>query len=187
MRGFVFAIAVLMTTSLAASRTDYASIKKKFQAIEDHQVRPGARVPITAAELNAYVQAELPQVAPDGIRQPRVELQGNNMATGHALIDFVRLRTAQGKPPNFLLRSLLQGEHEVAVTARIRSGGGTATVDVQKVEISGIPIQGSALDFLIQNYLLPRYPDAKIGKPFALSYQMDRIEVAPGVAHVVMK
>jgi hypothetical protein len=82
---------------------------------------------------------------------------------------------------------LLQGEHELAVTAHVRSQGGTATVDLQKVEVAGVPISGSALDFLIQNYLRPNYPDAKIGRPFELKYNMDRIEVAPGTAYVYMK
>jgi hypothetical protein len=187
MRSLVFASAAFLTLGMAASRTDYLSVKKKFQAIEKEQVKPGARVPLSSAELNAYVETELPRVAPDGIRQPRVELQGDNTATGRAVIDFVKLRTSQGKPPNFILRQLLQGEHDVSVTARIRSAGGTATVDVQKVEISGIPISGRALDFVIQQYVLPRYPDAKIGKPFALKHRMERIEVTPGVAHVVMQ
>ena len=55
------------------------------------------------------------------------------------------------------------------------------------MEVAGVPISGSALDFLIQNYLRPNYPDAKIGRPFELKYNMDRIEVAPGTAYVYMK
>jgi hypothetical protein len=187
MRRRVFSCLLVVSALVAGARSDYQNVKDKFQAIEKEKVKPGTRIAIPAQELNAYVQAELPTVAPEGIRNPRVELQGNNIATGHALIDFVKLRTAQGKPPNWFLRQLLEGEHEVAVTTRVRSGGGTATVDVQKVEVSGIPIEGAALDYLIQNYVLPRYPDAKIGRPFALNYRMDRLEVAPGVAYVVMK
>jgi len=188
MRGLLSASALfVLAGSLAATRTEYLSAKKKFETIERQQVPAGQRIPISAAELNAYVQAELPKVAPPGIRDPRIRLDGDNAATGRARIDFVKLRSAQGKPPGLLLRTLLSGEHEVAVTTRVRSGNGMATVDIERVEVEGIPISGAALDFLIRNYLIPNYPEAKIGKPFALKYRMDRLEVKPGVAYVVMK
>jgi hypothetical protein len=116
-----------------------------------------------------------------------VKLDGNDTATGSALIDFVKLRSAQGKPPNWLLRTLLQGEHEVEVTTRVRSGNGSATVDVERVEIEGVPISGAALDFIIENYLLPNYPEAKVGRPFTLAKGVDRIEVHPGVAYVITR
>jgi hypothetical protein len=184
----MFASVLLIAAgAMPASRTDYLNVKRKFASIEKSQVKAGSRVAISSQELNAYVQTELPRVAPAGIRQPSVELHGNNTATGRAMIDFVKLRSAQGKPPGFILRNLLQGEHDVAVTTKVRSSNGTATVDIQRVEIEGIPISGGALDFLIQNYLIPNYPDAKVGKPIDLKYRMERLEVQPGVAYVVMK
>lgn len=181
-------VLILLTASVAvASRTEYLSVVRKFQAMDKAQYRPGTSVSLSSGELNSYVQTELETIAPVGVRNPKVELIGGNQATGRALIDFVKLRSAQGKPPNFFIRTLLEGEHEVAVTTRIRSGGGTATVDLQRVEVAGIPIEGRALDYVIQNYLLPKYPDVKIGQPFQLPARVDRIEVTPGAAHVVMR
>ncbi|HYP09148.1 MAG TPA: hypothetical protein VER03_23175 [Bryobacteraceae bacterium] len=181
-------LAVFAAAGLGAvSRTDYLNAKKKFQAIDKHAVKPGSRVAITASELNAYVQAELPTVAPKGVRSPQVELEGDNTATGRAMIDFVKLRSAGGKQPGWLFRKLFSGEKEVAVTTRITSGGGRATVDLKKVEVAGIPIEGAALDFLVKNYLLPNYPNAKIGRPFALHKRVDRIEVTPAAAYVVTR
>ena len=184
----VISVALFAAAGYAAvSRTEYLSAKKKFQAIDKQAMKPGSRVAITASELNAYVQNELPLVAPKGIRNPRVQLQGDNTATGTALIDFVRLRSAGGKSSGWLFRKLFEGEREVAVTTHITSGGGKATVDLRKVEVSGIPIEGAALDFLVKNYLLPNYPNAKIGRPFALHNRVDRIEVTPTAAYVVTR
>ena len=45
----------------------------------------------------------------------------------------------------------------------------------------------AALDFLIQNFLLPRFPDAKIGRPFELGHGIDRLEVRPNEVRVVIK
>lgn len=181
------AILTLTFTALAVPAGDYASIKSKFAQLEKQKLRPGTRVALTQSELNAYVQRELPQVAPPGVRNPVVTLEGNNTATGKAQVDFVKLRNAQGRPPGLILRTLLGGEREIAVTATVRSGSGKATVDLKSVVIDGIPISGAALDFLIENYLIPNYPDAKVGRPFELKYRIERIEVARNAAYVVTR
>jgi hypothetical protein len=182
------ALAILGCSALVASRTDYLNAKRKFESIERFQTKPGSRVPLPSSELNAYVQVEIQTVAPQGVRDPKLELRGNNVAVGRAFINFLKLQKARGgAAPNWLMKKMLDGEHEVAVTARVDSGGGRATVYVQRVEISGVPVDGAALDFLIQNYLLPNYPDAKINRPFTLKYKMDHFEVNPGIAYVVMQ
>jgi hypothetical protein len=185
MRVFAATLALVSIAGFAAvSDNDYLSAKKKFQAIDKQAVKSGSKVAFTSTELNAYVQTELPKIAPRGIRDPKVELLGDNKASGKAMIDFLKLRSAQGKSTSWLLSKLLQGEREVSVTTRITSGAGKATVNVQRVEVSGIPIEGAALDFLITNYLMPNYPEAKIGRPFQLHKRVERIEVSPGVAYV---
>ncbi len=171
---------------LYSSRADYSSVQKKFDLIEHDRLRPGSRVTLSQRELNAYVEQQVPQIAPQGVRDPRIEL-GAGMATGSAVVDFVRLRGAQGKPPGWLMRQLLQGEHPVTVTAQLQSGGGRATINVQRVEVSGMVIEGRMLEYLIQNYLLPYYPEAKVGEPFELSHRIDRIDVQPARVEVIIK
>jgi len=178
---------VVVFAAAAATTSDYNSVKTKFSQIEKAKLRPGTRIPLSQAELNAYVQKELPVVAPAGIRNPQVTLEGNNTATGRARIDFLKLRSASGRPPGLILRTLLQGEHDLAVTATVRSGAGKATIDIKSVELEGIPISGSALDFLIENYLIPNYPEARVGRPFELKYKIDRIEVIKNSAYVVTR
>jgi hypothetical protein len=80
----------------------------------------------------------------------------------------------------------LEGERPVSVTARIRSAGGRATVDVQRVEISGIAIDGRTLDFLVQNVLLPQYPNAVLGRPFELGHHIEKLDVQPAAVGVVI-
>jgi hypothetical protein len=165
---------------------EYLSAERKFKMIESERLRHGARVTLTKSELNAYAREEVAQAFPAGVRHPRLEL-ANGVAIGSALIDFGKLRRAQGKPPGWLMSKILDGEREVEVTANIRSGGGRATVDVQIVRISGIPIEGRVLDFLINNYLLANYPDAKVGQPFELNHGIDRLDIKPSAVDVVMR
>jgi len=175
------AIGFVSLVLLTAAVDDYASVKQKLGQIEDGKLRPGARVTITPRELDAYVARE----APPGVRNPRVQLQSGT-AKGDALIDFGKVRRAQGYKPGWLMAKLLDGERPVSVTARVTSANGKATVDVQRVEISGIVIDGGTLDFLIQNFLLAMYPDAVVGKPFELGHRIDRVDVQPSAVGVVI-
>ena len=81
---------------------------------------------------------------------------------------------------------LLDGERPVTITIRIRSANGTATVDVESVEVSGVTIEGPMLDFLIRNYVMAAYPAAKIGQPFDLGHRIERLEVQPSAVGVII-
>lgn len=177
-----WALAAALTVAMAAAYDYYTSVKQKFDLIESGRLRPGARVEVSAAELNAFAARE----APAGVRNPQIQLTAAGEATGSAMVDFGKLRRAQGYQPGWLMSKLLDGEHPVSVTARIRSGGGRATVDVERVAISGIEIDGRTLDFLIQNFLLVLYPNALVGRPFELRDRIDRLEVRPAGVGVVI-
>lgn len=168
--------------ALGAASSDYLSAKRKIGLIESDGLKAGTRVELTAAELNAYVERELPE----GVRNPKVRLVAREMASGAALVDFGKLRRAQGYQPGWLMSKLLDGERPVSVTARIRSSAGRATVDVQRVEISGIAIDGRTLDFLIQNLLLPLYPYAVVSRPFELGHRIEKLDVGPAAVVVLI-
>lgn len=175
-------IPLLLVSVLGAAYNDYVSAKRKFDDIESGRLRPGARITLNQRELTAYVEKEVPA----GVRSPKVDLISPGIASGAAMIDFLKVRRAQGYQPGWLMSKLLDGERPVRVTARIRSGSGTATVEVQKVEISGITVDGRTLEFLIQNFLLPQYPEATVNRPFELGHHIDRLDVQPGAVHVVI-
>jgi hypothetical protein len=181
----LWTIPVLFAASLAAAYGDYVSAKEKFSRIETERLPAGTRIELTPRELNAYVEQEAPTVT-DGVRNPKLELVAPEVARGSALIDFAKVRRSQGHPPGWLMSKLLEGERPVSVTARIHSAGGRATVDVQRVEISGIEIDGRTLDFLIQNVLLPLYPNAVVGQPFELGHRIEKLEVRLGAVSIVI-
>jgi hypothetical protein len=180
-------IAAIGTTLalFATAPSDYRTVVHKFSLIEHDRLKPGSRVVLTSAELNAYARREVAAVAPDGVRDPHLEL-GPGTATATALIDLGKLRRAQGKPPGPIMAYLLDGERPVTITARIQSSGGTATVDVKEVQISGVVIEGRLLDFLIHSYVMQAYPSAKVGEPFALGHRIERLDVQPSAVRVVI-
>jgi hypothetical protein len=184
MRILILALAV--SALLSAADPVAIGVSRKLDLIQSGQAKPGSVFRFTSAELNAWVRAKVPAIVPDGFRQPRLVL-GDGEATASALIDFLKVRNASGIQTNFLVAKLIQGEKLVTARASIQSAHGEATVHLLRVEIGGLAVTGAPLDFLVQNFLLPFYPDATIDQPFALADNVDRIEVTPAEARVYMR
>jgi hypothetical protein len=160
----------------------YSSLRQKFDLISSDRLLAGARVELSPAELNAFALHEVPP----GVRNPKLQLLPRGEVAASAMVDFGKVRRAQGDQPGWLMSKLLDGERPVSVTVRIHSSGGTAKVDVLRVDVSGVEIDGKVLDFLIQNVLLPLYPNAMVGRTFGLSHRIDRLEVGPAGVSVVI-
>jgi hypothetical protein len=157
----------------------------KFHAIETGQARRGATVVFTPAELNAWIQVNVPQMA-EGISNPRVQLE-TGAATGTAMVDFVKLRKAKGSEPSSFFAMLFEGERPLKVSASLESSQGRATVHLTSVELAGINVSGTLLDYLVKNFLLPQFPEAKINQPFELRDNMERIEIQPDAVRVSIR
>lgn len=184
MKRAALALAVCLPV-LCSSYAEYLSASRKFKLIDSDRLRH-THVAVTAAELNAWVKQEIAANFPQGVREPRLVLSDGG-GTGSLLIDFGKVRRAQGNPPGWLMSRFLDGERPVEVTVRVRSANGHATVDVVGVKVSGLVIEGRVLDFLIHYYLLPNYPDAKVGEPFDLAHNIDRFDVKPAAVDVVIR
>ena len=176
----LWAIVLLCLATLGAAPDDYLSAKQKFDLIESDRLRAGSRVELSVRELDAYAEREVPE----GVRNPRLQLVAPGVAMGTATMDFGKLRRALGYQTGWLMSKLLDGDRPVSVTARIHSAAGHATVDLQRVEISGVAADGRTLDFLIQNIFLPLYPNAVLGRPFELGHRIDKLDVAPAAVAV---
>jgi hypothetical protein len=158
----------------------------KFHKLAVGAYPPGSRVVVTTAEFNRYLDAEIPNLIGPGVRNARVETSDGGVVRGTADIDFLKVRQATGgEKPSWLLQALLSGERPVEITVRVTSGHGMARVDVVRVVVSGVVAEGRTLELLISNVLLPTFPDAKVGKEFALDYGIERLEIAPGACTVV--
>lgn len=172
-------IVVLTVAGLAAGAdADYQSAAQKIALVREERTAPGARIRFSPREINAYAAVEALKAVPEGLSAPRVEL-GRGTATGHAWVDFAKVKQSKGEPPGFLFAWLLAGERPIQATARIVSGNGRATVHLEELRLAGVPAKGAVLEFLIQNFLLPYYPKALIGQPFELQHRVERFDITP--------
>jgi hypothetical protein len=163
----------------AATLAESESAERKFERIESGRALPGSRIDFTPGELNSWTRDQTRARVAQSLSNLRLEFSAGQV-TGRADIDFVRLRqAATGEPPGWLMKNVFAGVRPVMVTARIQSSNGRARVDVERVEVSGVPIEGGALDFLIDSFVRPEFPDARVSQWFHLSYHVDHFTVSP--------
>ena len=105
----------------------------------------------------------------------------------HARVDFIRLQKNTGRQPGWLMQKLLEGERDVLVAARVQSANGTATVWVDRVEVGGMKVPSSLLDFLLEVFIQPQFPNVKIGEPFQLRRGVNHFEVHRGQVRIFMR
>jgi hypothetical protein len=179
-------LVLAVTCGLFAANADYESARRKADLIDSDQAKPGSVISFSVAEANAYAREEARREVGDGLRNARVWFSPGK-ASGSAVVDFVKLQTERGRPPGLLLRWMLQGEKEVQVSVKVEARDGKGKIDVDEVYLEGVGIPKGAVDLLIEYYLLPRYPDAKIGQWFELRHQVERITVTPAGVQIKIK
>jgi hypothetical protein len=183
-----FRLSLLLLTAglflLPAATSPADLAHRKFGQIENGKLPAGTRVDLTAAELNAWAADEARIWAPGATRNIHLELR-DGAATGTILIDFRKLNKAvTGEDPGWLMKNLFAGERPVTVRARFESSNRRARVDVERVEVSGVPIEGATLNFLIEEWLKPTFPDVKVNQWFDLGFRINRFTVSPNVVSV---
>ncbi len=171
-------VAVLVALACAGTVAEYQSAKRKALLIETDRVPPQGSVFVTRGELNAYAAQEARKKVPDGLRAPKITL-GTGTIRGTAMIDFNKAQTSRGSPPGLLLAWLLRGERLVTVDVTVQSDDGTARVDVQNVTVGSATLSGRALELVIEHYVLPRFPDAAIGRSFKLRHNVKKVAITP--------
>ncbi len=181
-----FVAQLLFLPGLHAADPLYDSARKKLDRIEAGHAPRGSIVNFPVGEINAWARVRVPEIIPEGIRDIRLEL-GANTATGTATVNFLKMRQAQGLTTGWFMAKLIEGERPLKVTVRLESSGGRCTVFLTRVELSSVSATKTVLDFLLKTFFLPLYPDAHINEPFDLDYNMERIELRPGLARVIFK
>jgi hypothetical protein len=160
-----------------APLTPLGSANQKIDMIKKGQLRPGTTLLLTSEELNVWTAANILKGL-GGIRDSRLDL-GTGTASASALVDFLKLRTSKGYETNSLIAGLLSGERLVKIGVKLNSSNGNCTIYVTKVELAGLAVGSTGFDFLYKVFFSPLYPQAKLGEPFHLGYNIQKIDVQP--------
>jgi hypothetical protein len=178
-------LALAAALPLRAADPAFERAEKKLDRIESGHAHPGSVIVFTPAEMNAWASGRVPQMY-QGIRDPSVQL-GLGTATGSAFVDFLKMRQGEGLATNSLIAKLIEGERPLKVSVQLESGHGRATARLTRLEISGVAVTGAPLDFLVNEFFLHLFPDAKVNQPFELHDNIESIELRPDGVRVTIK
>jgi len=133
-------------------------------------------VELTEAEANAYFNAGGVKL-PKGVSKVHLTARPGEI-DGHAQVDFEEIM--QGRGANNPLASMFSGHHDIHAVSQASGAHGTGTIRVQSVDLDGVQIPQWALDWFVQRYLTPRYPNVGMTSTFKLLLRIDSAVVETG-------
>lgn len=172
---FLFLILVcagLLQSAFAQHSPAFLSADRKISAIVAYQASPSRgslTTTLTDAEMNAYF-AEGGIKWSEGVSNVKIYDQPA-VVNGSALVDFDKITAKNRSSSPFL--ALFSGVHTVRVTAQAAAVRGRASIKVQSVSLDGLEIPRPALEFFVQKYLQPKYPEADLDAVFGMPDRID--------------
>ena len=142
--------------------------------------------PLLVPEINAFLRFQGAPQLPEGITEPTIRIGEGEMVSVDAIVDLDVIRQQRERSWLDPLR-YLAGRLPVAATGRIRSGNGAAKVEVQSVEVAGVPVPASVLQELVRYFT--RTGDnpngTRLDQPIPLPYGITELRLSPDQAVVV--
>ena len=165
---------------------DYLSIQKKLAWLKMNATKthPDPRpTDLTEPEVNAYFN-EGGVKLPKGVSHLRLSSH-DAVIDGHANVDFEQIM--QGRGSNNPFYSLFSGSHDVHAVAQATGANGTGTIHVQSVELDGVQLPQFALQFFVQHYITPKYPNVGITSTFKLPLRIVSAVVETGKVRLIQR
>ena len=143
----------------------------------------GGQAEFTETEVDAFLQFEVSQHYPQGVRQIQFRFLQNGLSA-RALVDFDEMQADAASAGRSLVWALLQGEHWMEVSGRLTAEKGLGRYDILGIRIDDQEIPKVLIDFLLAHYVLPKYPGAGPNTDFDLPFNIRSIELTPGKVFV---
>ena len=170
----------------AADDSAAASLALKLAAVIGRATEGGEtphETRLTEAEVNAYLTSGI--TLPGGVTGPVIELTGDGRATGRATVDLDRVR--EGRQGGWLdPTSYLTGRLPVAATGVLHTVDGVARVEIEQVEIGGVPVPASLLREVVATFTKSAdHPDGvDVDGDHPLPYGIREIQIHPGEVRI---
>ena len=153
-------------------------MQRKLQYMDQNSRRatpnPAPTV-LTEQEVNAWFASAYAKL-PKGVNKLRV-VGAPGQITANASINFDEVKEGRSGGGFNPLMSMFSGTHDVQVVADAHVQGGEALVHVESASIDDVNIPRLALEFFIDHYLKPKYPNVGIDSTFKPGYRVDSATV----------
>ena len=162
-----------------------ASAGAKMEQIREAYESGGSfgMLQITELEANSYLAYEFSYALPYGVSEVLLRFEPGRIG-GSAVVDFDRLKEGFDTPPNPIADFLLRGVHGIEMEGTAWGLDGTGEFRLERVLFDGVELPRPVIDYMIEQYLLPRYPNTAIDRPFQLPFSID--DFRAGTGYVVL-
>ncbi|MCB9384718.1 MAG: hypothetical protein H6509_08885 [Bryobacterales bacterium] len=177
----VLGLALTFAVCLGAmSLRESQSASAKLNRVSNDLMQPGEVLELSDEEINSFLHYDYASELPEGIRGLRVRFDKDiGIVTGNA--DFSKMSASASGAGRFLLM-MLSGERPFDARVRYVGTNGQARVDVESFKIDGREMKGALLDWVVNTYVAPSMDGFELGKPIALSHNLDSVRLDRGVA-----
>jgi hypothetical protein len=155
-----------------ASHRLASSMQRKIDHINQNaQKTPPDQTPtvMTEEEVNDYLASGAVQL-PTGLK--KVVLEGQQgVIDANLQVDFDEIRAGQ-RSSNPLM-AIFSGRHDVRLDADAAGSGGQGKVHVRTMSIDGVDVPRIALEYFVQKYVTPKYPNVGLDSQFQLPAKID--------------
>ena len=192
---FLLSTLVIPLRAATVSRQSAEEFAQKIALIQRQADSPASparagarRTRLTEDELNSWFMYRAQPVLPAGVSQPQVTILGEGRLAGQAIIDLdavAKRRSSSGGAFDPL--SLIGGKVPVSVSGILHTRDGMARFEVQRAEMSGVPVPVTVLQEVLTYYSRSdeRPQGVRLADVFSLPANIRQIEVGEGQAVVV--
>lgn len=161
-------------------------MQQKVAYLEKNAARPTPEpkpTVITQDEANAYF-AEGGVKLPKGVNSLKLSAEPGTI-DAHAQVDFDAI-TQKARSSNPLL-GVFTGTHDVHAIAEASGRNGNGTITIQHIYLDNIEVPQIALQFFVDRYLKPKYPNVGLTSTFKLPLKIDSATVESGKVILLQK
>ena len=176
MRSRIAAVVLLALAAGAAQSGQHSPEFRSFEQKVDYlranstkQHPDDKPVNLTESEANAFLN-EGGVKLPAGVSNVRLAARSGEI-DGHAQVDFEQVMQHRGS--NNPLAGMFTGQHDVHLLAGAEGANGVGTVKVRSVELDGTQIPPTMLEWFVERYVTPRYPNIGMNSTFKLPLRID--------------
>ena len=161
--------------------TKLAEIERVASKRGKGRVRPS--VPVSAAELNSYLNLTLGPKVPPELSDVIFAIQAGRLA-GTGLVDLDRLKTKAPPQGPWSPLSFLSGRVAVDLKAQLPSRDGRGNLVVEEVRLGGVSLPVSLLQQVVLSATRNKDNPGGIdlSAPFRLPYSVRQVRLEPGLA-----
>jgi len=170
----------------AGRSADFRSMEQKIAFLNANAKRTHpdpTPVSLTEAEANAWFN-EGGVKLPKGVSNVHLTAKPGEI-DGAAQVNFDEIM--QGRGSSNPLYGLFTGHHDVHAVSQAGGGNGVGAIRMQSVDLDGVQIPQWALEWFVQHYLTPRYPNVGMTSTFKLPLRIDSAVVETGKVILVQR